>query len=42
MSANIIHPTAIVAAGASLGDGIEIGAHAIIDDNVNIDDGCRI
>ena len=42
MSTNIIHPTAIVAAGALLGDGIEIGAHAIIEDNVNIDDGCRI
>jgi UDP-N-acetylglucosamine acyltransferase len=42
MSANIIHPTAIVTAGASLGDGIEIGAHAIIEDNVSIDDGCRI
>ena len=34
MSTNIIHPTAIVAAGASLGDDIEIGAHAIIEDNV--------
>jgi UDP-N-acetylglucosamine acyltransferase len=42
MSTNIIHPTALVAAGATLGDGVEIGAHAIIEDNVNIDDGCRI
>ena len=42
MSTNIIHPTAIVAAGASLGENIEIGAHAIIEDNVCIDDGCRI
>jgi UDP-N-acetylglucosamine acyltransferase len=42
MSTNIIHPTAIVAAGATLGENIEIGAHAIIEDNVNIDDGCRI
>jgi UDP-N-acetylglucosamine acyltransferase len=42
MSTNIIHPTAIVAAGASLGDGIVIGAHTIIEDNVKIDDGCRI
>ena len=42
MSTNIIHPTAIVATGAELGDGIEIGAHAIIEDNVSIDDGCRI
>jgi UDP-N-acetylglucosamine acyltransferase len=42
MSTNMIHPTALVAAGATLGDGVEIGAHAIIEDNVNIDDGCRI
>lgn len=42
MSTNIIHPTAIVAATALLGDGIEIGAHTIIEDNVCIDDGCGI
>lgn len=42
MSTNIIHPTAIVAATVLLGNGVEIGAHAIIEDNVCIDDGCRI
>jgi UDP-N-acetylglucosamine acyltransferase len=42
MNTSIIHPTAIVAAGASLGNGVEIGAHSIIEDNVTIDDGCRI
>ncbi len=42
MSTNVIHPTAIVAAGATLGENIEIGAQAIVEDNVCIDDGCRI
>ncbi len=42
MSTNIIHPTAVVAAGALLGDNIEIGPHSLIEDNVWIGDGCRI
>ncbi len=42
MNCNVIHPTAIVAAGAELGDNVEIGAHTLVEDNVIIDDGCRV
>ena len=37
-----IHPTAIVEAGAELGEGVAIGAYSIIGANVTIHDGCRI
>jgi UDP-N-acetylglucosamine acyltransferase len=39
---NYIHPTAIVAATAQLGDNIRIGPNSLIEDNVEIDDGCVI
>jgi UDP-N-acetylglucosamine acyltransferase len=42
MSKNIIHPLAIVAAGAVLGEDIEIGPFSIVEDNAWIGDGCRI
>jgi len=38
----MIHPTAIIAPEAKLGDGVEVGAYAIIDADVEIGDRCRI
>lgn len=37
-----IHPTAIVDSGARLGADVTVGPYAIIESNVEIDDGCRI
>ncbi len=37
-----VHPSAIVAAGAELGENVEIGPFTIIEDGVTIGDGCRI
>jgi UDP-N-acetylglucosamine acyltransferase len=37
-----VHPTAIVASGARLGAGVQIGPYAIIDDDVTIGDNCVI
>ena len=41
MNSNI-HPTAVVDAGAQIGDGVSIGPHAIIEDDVVIGDGSSI
>jgi UDP-N-acetylglucosamine acyltransferase len=41
-SPTAIHPSAIVAASAQLGDGVEIGPYAVIEDDVVIGDGTRI
>lgn len=38
----LIHPTAIVSPGAKLGENVEIGPYAIIEDDVVIGDGCFI
>lgn len=40
--ANTIHPTAIVAPDAVLGDGISVGPYAIIGPHVTVGDGCTI
>ncbi len=37
-----VHPTALIGAGAHLGQGVEIGAYSIIGEHVEIGDGCRI
>ena len=37
-----IHPTAIVADGASLADGVEIGPYCVIGGNVKLGKGCRL
>jgi UDP-N-acetylglucosamine acyltransferase len=37
-----IHPTAIVAAGAALGDGVSIGPYAVIGDGVKLGAGCTV
>ena len=37
-----IHPLATVHPGAKIGDNVEIGPYAFIDDNVVIGDGCKI
>jgi UDP-N-acetylglucosamine acyltransferase len=37
-----IHPTAIVAPGARLGSGVQVGPYAVIEDNTEIGDGCLI
>ena len=39
---NQIHPTAVVAKGASLGSNIQIGPYSVIDEHVSIADGCII
>ena len=39
---NNIHPLATVHPGAKLGDNVEVGPYAFIDDNVVIGDGCKI
>ncbi|MEM8997646.1 MAG: acyl-ACP--UDP-N-acetylglucosamine O-acyltransferase, partial [Acidobacteriota bacterium] len=35
-------PTAVVHAGASLGEGVRVGPHAVVGDRVTVGDGCRI
>jgi UDP-N-acetylglucosamine acyltransferase len=37
-----VHPTALIAAGAELGDDVEVAAYALIGEHVRIDEGCRI
>lgn len=39
---NNIHPLAVVHPGAVLGDNVEVGPFAFIDDHVEIGDGCKI
>jgi UDP-N-acetylglucosamine acyltransferase len=38
----MIHPTAVVHAGARLGQGVEVGPFVVIDENVIVGDGCRL
>ncbi len=38
----MIHPTAIIDSGASIGRDVEIGPYTVIEDDVIIGDGCRI
>ncbi len=38
----MIHPTAIIEAGAELADDVEVGPYAIIGANVSIGSGCRV
>ena len=38
----IIHPSAYIAAGAILGNGVNVGPFAVIEDRVEIGDGCQI
>ena len=42
MTAREIHPQAVVAASAKLGEGVRIGAYAIIGDGVEFGDGCVV
>ncbi len=37
-----VHPTAVVAPGASLGDGVEVGPYAVIGGQVEIGAGTRV
>jgi acyl-[acyl carrier protein]--UDP-N-acetylglucosamine O-acyltransferase len=37
-----IHPTAIVSTQAQLADDVEVGAHAIIGENVKLGAGCVV
>ncbi len=39
---NMIHPTALIAAGARLADDVEIGPYVIIEENVSIGSGTKI
>ena len=39
---SLIHPTAIISPGAQLGNNVEVGPYAIIEDHVAIGDGCFI
>jgi UDP-N-acetylglucosamine acyltransferase len=38
----MIHPTAIIDPGASLGEDVEVGAYAMVGPRVTLGDGCRI
>ena len=38
----MIHPMAIIDSGAVLGEGVEVGAYAVIGPRVTLGDGCRI
>jgi len=38
----MIHPTAVIDPGASLGEGVEVGAYAVVGTQVTLGDGCRI
>ncbi|MCC6354235.1 MAG: acyl-ACP--UDP-N-acetylglucosamine O-acyltransferase [Verrucomicrobiae bacterium] len=40
--ANRIHATAVVDAGAELGDGIEVGPYCVVGEGVRLGDGCRL
>ena len=40
MTKRKIHPQAIVAASAKLGDGVRIGPYAVVGENVELGDGC--
>ena len=42
MSAAEIHPTAIVAAGARIGQGVKIGPYSIVGENVTLHDGVEL
>jgi len=42
VSSPVIHPTAIVGAGASLGSGVKIGAYCIVGDNVVLHDNVEL
>ena len=42
MSTTEIHPTAVVAAGAQLGDGVVIGPYCVVGDGVSLGDRCRL
>ena len=38
----MIHPTAVIDPGARIGAGVQIGAYAVLEEDVVIGDGCRI
>ena len=42
MASSSVHHTAIVAAGARLGAGVDVGPYVVIEDDVEIGDECRI
>jgi UDP-N-acetylglucosamine acyltransferase len=42
VAATSIHPTAIVAKAARLGEGVVVGPYAVIEDGVEIGDGCDV
>jgi UDP-N-acetylglucosamine acyltransferase len=42
MTAREIHPQAIVAASARLGEGVKIGAYAMVGEEVELGDGCLL
>ena len=37
-----IHPTAIIADGANIGDNVRIGPYCVVDEHVEIGDGCQL
>ncbi|MGA2098921.1 MAG: acyl-[acyl-carrier-protein]--UDP-N-acetylglucosamine O-acyltransferase, partial [Candidatus Acidiferrum sp.] len=40
MSAQTIHPQAVVAASAKLGPGVQVGAYAVVGEEVELGEGC--
>ena len=39
MSSSLIHPTAVIEPGATLGEGVQVGAFAFVGNEVEIGDG---
>ena len=42
MTGGSVHPTAVVADGASLADGVEIGPYCVVGGDVELGEGCRL
>ena len=42
MASTHIHPTAIIATGATLGEGVKIGPHCLVGENVTLDEGVEL
>jgi len=38
----VIHPTAVIGEGVSLGEDVSLGAYTVVEDGASIGDGCRI
>lgn len=39
---SLIHPSAVIADGAEIGENVEVGPYCVIDEHVKLGDGCRL